>query len=279
MGIADDISPRRKHTSASPELYSSGDYVDAPKIEPHHKEAVPIKPELKEDVETEQKPNSAKDDFFPETESNQASAKKLSTAKKSTKPKKRSFLSYIFNRKLLFLIVFFALAYYIFANFDQVKEMISGEPESDEPAVVIVAQDYAATADKATETATEAATETVPAETATTPETTTTPTSTTATTTTATIDKTALTISLLNGNGINNSAAEVKKTLVADGYTVGHLGNAKNFNYATSFVYHKTGKEAEAAALKTLLSTKSITVENDDIICKTYDIVIVVGKK
>lgn len=129
----------------------------------------------------------------------------------------------------------------------------------------IQAQDYTSGASTATTTPTEdgsTATNAAPAATAPT-----------------TLDKTAVTIQVLNGSGISGAADAAKKILVADGFSVKSVTNARSFSYATSKIYYKTGQETIAEAAKTALSAYQITLENSDTIAKTYDIVVVIGKK
>jgi len=93
------------------------------------------------------------------------------------------------------------------------------------------------------------------------------------------LDKTAVLIQVLNGSGVSGAAEAAKKILVADGFSVKSVTNARSFAYATSKIYYKTGKDAAATAAKTALSAYQITLENSDTIAKAYDIVVVIGKK
>lgn len=102
---------------------------------------------------------------------------------------------------------------------------------------------------------------------------------TTQTTTAPAIDKAGLKIEILNGNGIKNSGSTMKTTLENAGFTITNTANAKNFNYATSLIYYKTGKQAEANAVKAAMVGKDVTIENNDTLAGSYDIVIVLGAK
>lgn len=97
--------------------------------------------------------------------------------------------------------------------------------------------------------------------------------------TTALTDKTGIKIEILNGNGIKNSGAKLKSDLESAGYTIAKTANAKNFNYATTLIYYKTGKEAEANSIKSAITGREITIENNDTLAGTYDVVIVIGAK
>lgn len=91
------------------------------------------------------------------------------------------------------------------------------------------------------------------------------------------IDKSSIKIELLNGNGIKNSAANVKTELVTAGFTVARTTNARNFNYASSIIYYKTGKADEAALVKSSITEKQITLEENNTVAGDYDLVIVIG--
>lgn len=100
----------------------------------------------------------------------------------------------------------------------------------------------------------------------------------TATTATPTIDKSAITIEILNGNGISGSAGSVKDQLTGAGFTVDKVANAYNFNYEKTIVYFKTGKNTEADLIKNALSNRQCETSNDDSVVGNYDIVVVVGQ-
>lgn len=137
-----------------------------------------------------------------------------------------------------------------------------------------------------TETTTPATTTTPTADTSTTPATETpaaTPPASTTTPTTpsapAAINKSTIKLEVLNGNGINGSAAAVKASLEKLGFSVSKLTNARNFNYAESIIYYKTGKQAEAELVKDALTGRTVTIQNSDSVAGSYDVVLVVGKK
>ena len=91
-------------------------------------------------------------------------------------------------------------------------------------------------------------------------------------------DKSTIKINLLNGNGIKNSATSVKSTLVAAGFKISNVANAKNFAYPKTEIYYNTGKVDDANLVKAALSSRTTElVESADIAGK-YDVVIVIGK-
>ncbi|OGD61972.1 hypothetical protein A2215_04435 [Candidatus Berkelbacteria bacterium RIFOXYA2_FULL_43_10] len=95
---------------------------------------------------------------------------------------------------------------------------------------------------------------------------------------TSAIDKSAISIQVLNGNGVSGSAANVKSTLVTAGFTVSSVINAKKFTYASSIIYYKTGQDEEAALVKASLPSLVIELKNSDTLTTNYDIVVLVGK-
>jgi len=91
-------------------------------------------------------------------------------------------------------------------------------------------------------------------------------------------DKASIKIKLLNGNGINGSAASVRKTLETSGFTISIVKNASNFNYKDTIVYYKTGQEQAAELAKAALSSRTVSTELSDSITGSYTLVIVIGK-
>jgi hypothetical protein len=95
----------------------------------------------------------------------------------------------------------------------------------------------------------------------------------------AVVDKSKISIEVLNGNGISGSADLVSEQLKTAGFTVSKVANARKFSYATTIIYYKTGKNAEADLVKTVLTDRESSTENSDALVGSYDIVIVAGKK
>jgi len=98
--------------------------------------------------------------------------------------------------------------------------------------------------------------------------------------TTPAIDKSRIVISVLNGCGVKNAARNAADILTTAGFNVANTSNAKSFSYASSIIYYKSGKEAEANLVKEALADRvSETEKSDTIVGIKYDIVVVVGKK
>lgn len=94
------------------------------------------------------------------------------------------------------------------------------------------------------------------------------------------IDKSAISISVLNGSGVKNSATTVANTLKAAGFSVKSTGNAKSFNYAKTYIYYKTDDATAANMVKEALSSRVTEVsKNTSVVGSAYDIVVVVGKQ
>ncbi|MFA4996256.1 MAG: LytR C-terminal domain-containing protein [Patescibacteria group bacterium] len=98
-------------------------------------------------------------------------------------------------------------------------------------------------------------------------------------TATPTIDKANIIMEVLNGNGIKGSADTIRDQLITAGFKVSRVTNAKNFNYATSMIYFKTGKDAEANLVKETLTSLQTTTQNSDSIVGDYDVIVVIGAK
>ncbi|PIU24517.1 hypothetical protein COT12_00650 [Candidatus Berkelbacteria bacterium CG08_land_8_20_14_0_20_39_8] len=97
--------------------------------------------------------------------------------------------------------------------------------------------------------------------------------------TTPEIDRSALTISVLNGSGVKNSAATIADTLKSAGFQIKTISNARSFNYAKTYIYYKTDDSTVADLIKASLSGRDCeAVKNASIVGSAYDIVVVVGK-
>jgi len=94
------------------------------------------------------------------------------------------------------------------------------------------------------------------------------------------IDKSQISISVLNGSGIKLAAKTASDILIADGFTIKYTGNASSFNYQKTYIYFKTGKEAEANLVKQALedSYSVLLEESNTVTGSLYDLVVVAGK-
>lgn len=98
-------------------------------------------------------------------------------------------------------------------------------------------------------------------------------------TATPAINKSAISLSVLNGSGVKSSAKNVADQLTTAGFAVSFTGNANKFNYQQTFIYFKTGKEAEANLVKDSLTGRVTEVKESNAVVGTkYDVVVVVGK-
>ncbi len=88
----------------------------------------------------------------------------------------------------------------------------------------------------------------------------------------------SLSLRILNGTTIAGAAAKAQTVAQKAGYTVKSVGNATNQTYTASIVYYKTGKEAEATALKTAMADYAPTIQLSDALVGTDDLLLVVAK-
>lgn len=89
-------------------------------------------------------------------------------------------------------------------------------------------------------------------------------------------EKSSFTIRISNGNGVKGSADTVRDTLKAADFNVVSVGNANTFNYKTTVVYYKAGKEVEAGMVKDALTTRTVSAELSSTLT-SYDVLVVVG--
>lgn len=245
MGISDDIVPKYRHRQSHSE-YEIDIRKEAPENEDQETE------EIFDDEDGEEEPE--KDNFFK-----QQPEKNL----KKKESKKGSIFGWIFV--LLLLGLFGAI---FFSNYKNVKSLFGLQNQS---------SNNNSSGNETTNT-----NETIQGQDYTTGESTTvenTPQATAATPAATSVNKATLSIEVLNGNGISNSASEIKAILETAGFTIAKTANAKTFSYANTIVYYKTGKEDGANLVKEALAARTVTTEKSDDVCKTYDIVVVVGKK
>lgn len=267
MGISDDIVPRRmrRHDSRSFSNEKKLDIDVIAKAKSRTEEQVKnIEPEEKQDTDSqpEKKQTLSNTDFF-----RSESMLKEEEAVPVKQPKRH------FPKWLLLLLFLILAGVLVYQNFSQIKALFGlkssdqNESSSDLPTYSgqIEPQDY--TAGTEDQTGTESSSSTSES------------TESTPTATETTIDKKSFTIQVLNGNGVSGSAAAVKNTLVSAGFAVSSLTNAQRFTYQTTVIYYKTGKSAGADLVKAALSARTVATELSDSVAKTYDIVVVVGKK
>lgn len=182
---------------------------------------------------------------------------------------------------LIFIISVFVLALIavlIWQNIDQIKTTLhinsndssstNDQTPSSSGVEIVPGQDYTSTNDSA-----------VPATDSSTPDSSSTPSASNSNATPSPSALSGLKVSVLNGNGISGSAATVKDTLVAAGYTIDRVANASNFAYQSTTIYYATGKKPEADALAQVLSSRTVVLYLNNAVVGSRDIVVVVGKK
>lgn len=97
----------------------------------------------------------------------------------------------------------------------------------------------------------------------------------------ANVDLTTFKVSVLNGNGGIGVATAGKQVLEKAGFKVSYIGNADNFNFATTLVQIKASVPSNVSdKVKTALSANyAVTVGDPLDSASTYDIVVTVGLK
>lgn len=288
MGISDDIVRRHKistnhshsHHKMEPEApIFDNDHAEEIQIESTNENELPEK--IQETVETEsekadQETTDQHEDFFGHKIESIEPIKKESKAqkdKKTTDPEKarklKTALAWIFS----FVLLGIAL-YILITNFQSLRNVLKGNNNKNTTSNTSTTSTPTITPQNYTNN-TSTTTPTTSSPTTTTPTTTTT----TPTTTPTTLDKSSIKIQVLNGNGITGSASTITAALQKAGFTVSNTGNAKSFTYTKTYVYFKTGQDAAAQAVETALAGRTVIRQNSDTIAKTYDIVVVIGKK
>ncbi len=265
MGISNDISRRRSSAASHKHSHDSGgifnDDFEIPKPDKKDGDTETVKISTTDQAKTDffDHHEPKQNDFFPETPK-PTKPKKVS---KEKSPKK-------YRGKTLLILITIALVLIGASFLGSIKKIFSDKSTTNTgSSVEIIPQDYTPSSTSTTTTPT-----TTPDTTATTaPAATTTP-----VVTTPTYTKSSVKIEILNGNGVKKAADVTKATLISAGFNVAKTGNAANFNYTATTVYYKTGNNLAAADIATALASKTPTTKNDDKICTTYDIVIILGK-
>jgi len=95
------------------------------------------------------------------------------------------------------------------------------------------------------------------------------------------IDKQAISLRVLNGNALYGAASRAEKILEDNGFKVSAIGNANNQTYASTVVYYKSDKSAEAELVSKTLSDNNYTtsINQDDSLVGTNDVLVVIGKE
>lgn len=257
MGISDDIRPkRREHLRREIKVEKT--------FKPAEPQEIETKP-VAEKIET-------KPVFTPVTDhhkgiSDQFFADMPAEKPRATGKKSRHTGLLIF----MWLLIFGAIiAYALYQNWDLFKKTSSSSASTDETgesyAGEVVTQDYAVSSTPASTISSTSEAATTPAPSA-------------PTQTAATIDKTAVTIKVLNGNGVKGDAQKVTDLLTAVGFKIASTGNAKNFSYTETVIYYQTGKESEAKLIQAALVDYTSKLELSDTIAKDQQVVVVVGDK
>lgn len=93
------------------------------------------------------------------------------------------------------------------------------------------------------------------------------------------INKEAITISILNGNGIFGSATKVKTELENQGFKVSALGDADREDYPETIIRYQPGSQKNAEAVADALKGIYTTKLEQTTVSQSTEIVIIVGLK
>lgn len=251
MGISDDIKPKKVHR-----------YVEHSVSHPKNAastESKTTEPEKEVDDEKllddfyhndPKKLEKLEDDFFEQKN------------KKEINPEEHGRQHRPVKRFIILILIFALVALIIYQNFDIIKSYFLGTTNKTTGNSSSEEQTYTGETGSSTATTTPSITTEEPA----------------ATTATTTPAPQSFTIEVLNGNGVTGSADKIKETLITAGFEVAKVANAKSFSYQSTYVYYKTGKEAEATSVKSALSARTCLLEESNTVAKTYDVVVVAGK-
>ena len=272
MGIGNDIKPKRPHQTTPHRPKAPTPQIEEEVVSIKHEEAPEVeveKPKRHFDsfavpdlipVDEVEELDHLKNNFFDEDDHTFLDHKKKPHPADDKKQKAFNF----FKKYLIWIFVLILAAVIIWQNFDTIAPKIDNEEK-----------EATNTTDKYVITPAEETTET--------PTTTPAPAATPAPTTTPAVDnaaaKSALSLVVLNGNGIAGSADKISATLKAAGFLPSKTANAKNFNYTDTYIYYRTGKAAEAQLVKDALPNQSCILEESTTLAGKYEVTVVVGKK
>lgn len=269
MGISDDIKPRKVYNyshnvSKEPVKKVSFELEKKPK-------SVPEKPVHEIDEKLDQF-MSTSDEMYPNKDTLENDFFDGSEAKPQPNDHKKS-RSRAFVKISSWILVIIVIVIVLYKNLDQLEILILGEQENtSEPSASeeIYTSEASGTTDTSATSGTTTTTDTlaVPAND-----------TSSASDMPTTIAKKDIKIEILNGNGISGSADKVRDLLIADGFLISKVANAKKFTYTSTYIYYKTGAEASMELVKAALSSRTCVAQKSDPITTGYDIVIVVGKK
>ncbi len=274
MGISDDIKPKRGHHTAS--HHHADNFLDDFDYEGAVGEPIPLKDrediERKENLEDDffsKKHSHKKDDYNDYYESYHKKDEEYDEVREE-KPREKKRSGSNLARTLIWIMTLAIITLLLWQNkteiINLIKEKIFHQAETTSPIESKKTDDYytGETVDNSNvNTNANLNTNSPVASTTPAPNT----------------NNSAIKIEILNGNGIKNSGATTKATLENAGFTVSKTANAKNFNYATTLIYYKTGQDAAANSVRNALTGKEVTIENNDTLAGVYDVVIVLGAK
>lgn len=95
-----------------------------------------------------------------------------------------------------------------------------------------------------------------------------------------TVEPADITVNVLNGSGRVGLAGQLANTLRSESYQVGTVGNANNFGYAQTTLFHTPANQAKAERLaQSLEGDYDVTLSTEPYAGQTVDVVLVIGAR
>lgn len=265
MGIGNDIKPKKVYRYKQPNHHDSSSLHHPEETRKEKEEGLEHQHDSQDEIHDGEKVEELEDDFFHDY--NKKAPKKV----KKEEGNSDSFLFRNLSAKnITWLFVIALLVIVIYQNFDSIKGLIIGNDavstnsNTDDEYYEGVSTNRNTNSTNINANANSNTNINA---------------NTNSSASTTTVDKTAITLRVLNGNGVAGSADEVTALLKAAGFSPAKSGNARKFTYPESIIYYKTGEEEAANLVKAALPDLSTTLTNSDSIVGTYDVIVVVGKK
>lgn len=263
MGIGNDIKPKKVYRYKQPKHHDPSNLHDPEETKKEKEEDLERQHDSQNERHDGEKVEELEDDFFHDY--NKKAPKKV----KKEEGNSDSFLFRNLSAKnITWLFVIALLVIVIYQNFDSIKGIIFGDDIASTNSNTNDEYYEGVLTNRNTNSTNTNANSNTNANA-----------NTNSSASTTTVDKTAITLKVLNGNGVAGSADEVTALLKAAGFSPAKSGNARKFTYPESIVYYKTGEKEAANLVKAALPDLSTTLTNSDSIVGTYDVIVVVGKK
>jgi len=254
MGISDDIRPVEKKKNELPSVRHT--------FEPKGNFDIPKQPPAVSKINKEKR-KELEEEFF--------SFKNNSPKETESDEEKPRLLTKIFNKKTLIVFAAILLLAVVAVNYKTIKSLIKPSilKNSDKIAQYegeIIPQDYTSGYSEDDSDSTSDSSDASSS------------TSSDSAVSSQTIDKASIKVSVLNGNGVRGEASQIHDILVAGGFSVPNVSNARKFSYQNTIIYYRPGFRAYADEVKSLLTNKIADLTESSDLTTSYEVVVVVGK-